>query len=302
MNPADDKKETSPTELVEVIITALNNLDRLARLASSNEAGQMELRRQIGQVASSLQQLSHKVLEGDEVGVLEEAFVKLSQNLGDLAVNATAGPILPPSFPPPPLSHDLPDQDFVSRVAMTLPSYLSHLQRPADETEPSDGELRKVIVGSLERTDSALSLLKQAESGFDANRWEVLDMGVNVPILVFSNAVREKRPSVVVLVMSGGHLISETAWMIGHLRKKVNGLKVVVVGPPLAKIDNLAARLEADLFSNIASEAAQLAEQAVSVVARIDQPLRLDMDEMEAEIPEEFTFKEADGERMKDEG
>ncbi len=294
MNPADDKKETNPTELVEVIVTALNNLDRLARLASSNEAGQMELRRQIGQVASSLQQLSRKALEGDETSGLEEAFVKLSQNLADLAVNATTGPILPPSFPPPPLSSDFSDHDSVSRVVMTIPSYLSHPQRLVDETETIEGGIRQVIVGSLERTDSALSLLKQAESGFDSTRWEVLDMGVNVPILVFSNAVREKRPSVVVLVMSSGHLISETAWMIGHLRKKVNGLKVIVVGPPLAKIENLDSRLEADLFSNIASEAAQLADQAVSVVARIDQPLRLDMDQMEAEIPEEFSSKESE--------
>jgi hypothetical protein len=264
------------------ILKRINALQNLSRLAVPKKAARLEIQRQIRLLAVDLVALCRDDTTSPEYSNLSE-LARLLENM--MAEQAESELPLETTLE---LDEGRIDNTpvFPGRMAMDIPGHLSRAGRRGVETENEpEIEFNKVMVASLEASDAAYDLLREATGSFDLEHWQIRDMGVRVPILVLTNQVLSERPNVLVLVMVSGTLVSETIRLITDLKNRLAGLRVVVVGPALSKIENLAERLGEVAYSPEPARAAVLAELSIEPLTRMNNtPLRLDMDKLEESV------------------
>ena len=271
-------------QAVEQIVRGLEALNNLAQIAMRDRNAQFEAQRQIGVVAEALCNLPQYA---DEEGEFSSALTSLGQNLGELAgqVNlpnpATATPGL-----------GMSEEEAERRLSLTVPILREH----SYEEAIAKTSKRRLVIASLEQLDSALPLTGTAQNAFEVQRWDITNLGHNVPIMALTSTVREIRPSVLVLVISRGQFIAETARLIEDLKKTFVGLKVVAVGAPFGSQPNLGERLGADLYAPEVENVAELAEQALTPLNRLSEPLVLSLEESEEEAAEHSSDEGETGE------
>ncbi len=264
----EQEQSESLKKLPEQIVRGLKALDNLALVALRGNA-QQEMQYQIRLVAKALSQLAERKQNAE----LGEQLKWLAQNLTELAAKAS------------PLSEEdenevkseMSEEEASRRLSQTIPS--NNVGNPANPADSHPNILRRAVVASLEHLDSALSLITTATQSFDRERWNVTNLGYNVPIMALTSNVKEVKPGVLVLTVARGQLMRETAQLIQDLKKNFVGLKVIAVGPPFENNTNLGELLGADLFAPEAEKAAELAEQALSPLNRLSAPLTLELEE-----------------------
>ncbi len=266
-------------QAIEQIMRGLEALNNLAQIAMRDRNAQFEAQRQIGVVAEAICNLPKYA---EEEGEFSRALTSLSQNLSELAgqVNLSNSSVTTPGL-------GMSEEEAERRLSLTGPFLREHDYEEAIAKTSK----RRLVIASLEQLDSALPLIGTAQNAFDVQRWEITNLGHNVPIMVLTSTVREIRPSVLILIISRGQFIAETARLIEDLKKTFVGLKVVAVGAPFGSQPNLGERLGADLYAPEVENVAELAEQALTPLNRLSEPLALSL-----------TASEEAGETVLDEG
>lgn len=273
LNDQQQQTVTNLSEVAEQVVRGLKALDNLAQVAMRDRHAQLEAQRQVGLVADYLTRLVLRYDDGD----FNKATYELAENLRELAKQANLQHASPEE-----IKAEMSEEEANRRLSLTVPvSMLERIEIPEDSDV--DQARRRVIVASLEQLDSALPLAAAATNCFDPERWHITNLGNNVPIMALTSNVREIRPGVLVLVLARGQLVAETARLIEDLKRTFVGLKVVVAGPPFAKQANLGERLGADLYTSEIETVAELAEQALTPLSRLSEPLALSLDDAPVE-------------------
>ncbi|MEI6047231.1 MAG: hypothetical protein WCS37_23050 [Chloroflexota bacterium] len=266
-------------EVADQLVRGLSALNNLAQLAMRDRSAQLEAQRQIGVVAKALTDLTQRSGEGD----FKEVAHWLGENLAALAKLAELEhpPISAPSL-------GMSKEEAERRLSLTIPvSLREHKSREKGDVEKKDKP--RLIIASLEQIDHALPLTAIAMNSLNLHRWEVINLGHNVPIMALTTRVQEIRPRVLVLVIARGQLVVETTRLISDLKKTFLGLKVIAVGEPFTKFPQLGERLGADFYAPEVEKVAELAELALTPLNRLAKALTLSLkkaplDELREEI------------------
>lgn len=283
-------------ELSSEVAEALKALDRLIQITLSDNGPRAEARHQVNRLAVHLVKLvAPTAAELASGSRLKIAWENLATDLAELAepiptsIEAIEGEEEAPSI--------LSEEELSRRLSMTIPAHLrlaGNQEVQPDAGEPIDNT-RRVLVASLESQRGQASLVNHTAASFPRERWSVINLGVNVPILALMGTVMETRPSVLILVIEQGQFMSETVRLISDLKRQLFGLRVVAVGPALAQ-PNLTERLRADLYSSEVTQAAQLADQFFNPLNRLGDSLNLSMElTSPATEPAELTLTVPEG-------
>jgi hypothetical protein len=260
-------------ELTQEISDALQALDNLALVTINDTTAKLEARRQISNLAEILIEMAGRSDKADfamSLNLLAAKLAKLAFVNPDEETESEAE------------SPTMEQAEINRRLALNFPP---HLSQNHPQTRLKATTIRKVMVACLERTNDTPMLVHQAVSSFDKESWNVFDMGDNVPLMMLLSSALEKRPSVVVLVISNGSLLSEAVSLVTDLKRKLFGIKVVVVGPLLNSQSNVGLRLQADFYAPETTKAAELADYALSPLQQMGNPLKFDTSQMIA-IPD----------------
>ena len=271
----NEQQETLPglNEAAEQIVRGLQALANLAELAMRDRNAQVEAQRQVGVVAQALMVLARQPQATD----LSQALSPQSNKLIELSELTKLE--LPPAIDP---ALGMSEEEAERRLTLTTPPALRE-HSDEEEGESTVTDKRRLIIASLEQLDSALSHTATAINSFDRERWEITNLGNNVPIMALMSNVQEIRPGVLVLVIARGQMIAETARLIDDLKKTFLGLRVVAVGEPFGRHTHLGERLGADFYAPEVEKAAELAEQALTPLIRLAEPLALSLEDAPVE-------------------
>jgi methanogenic corrinoid protein MtbC1 len=257
-------------ELAQEIVATLQALDNLTLVAIGEVMAKLEARRQIGGLAELLIELAARTDKADfamNMNLLADKLAKLpivASEEEEEDSEEEASPVMEQS-------------EINRRLALNFPS---HLNQSSQQKNLKQTSVRKVMVACLERSDETPFLVRQAVANFDKENWNVFDLGDNVPLMVLLSSALEKRPSVVVLVISNGSLLTEATSLVADLKRKLYGIKVVAVGPLLKAQTNVGLRLQADLYAPETGKAAELADHALSPLQQMGNPLKFETEQM----------------------
>jgi hypothetical protein len=255
--------------LGQEIVDTLKALDNLALVAIHEVSAKLETRKQISNLAELLRELAERPNQPD-----------FAMNLNTLSGKLSALVIVDEEDEETEEEVPVMEQSEINRrLALTFPSHLTS-QNTKQEHRLKEIAIRKVMIGCLERNNETPMLVHQAVASFNKEQWNVFDMGDNAPLMMLLSSALEKRPSVVVLVISNGSLLSEAASLVADLKRKLFGIKVVAVGPLLNSQANVGLRLQADLYAPETTKAAALADTALSPLQQMGNPLKFETNQM----------------------
>ncbi|NWJ46171.1 MAG: hypothetical protein HXX08_09855 [Chloroflexi bacterium] len=248
--------------LANEILDRFRGLYHLLRLSAPSEAVSLEFHRQFDLMGHSLRELCARA-------ITTPGFEHLVNGLTELQKSFAV------YLPSESLFHDSPVADTVA------PNVLSRLHHRSESDQPP----LKVMLASLETREAVLEELGFASLSFDPARWQIVDLGTRVPILVLANRVVEERPNVLVLVMSTGRLIPETLKFIEEVKPRLAGLRLVVVGSALTRVEHLTSRLSGVAYSPDPLQAAELATLSLGPLTGMNNvPLRLELSQSEEDM------------------
>jgi hypothetical protein len=262
--------------LANEILDRFRGLYHLLRLSAPSEAVSLEFHRQFDLMGHSLREICARA-------ITTPGFEHLVNGLTELQKSFAV------YLPPESFSPNAPVADTVA------PNVLSRLHHrlPDESNQPP----LKVMLASLETREAVLEELGFASLSFDPARWQIVDLGTRVPILVLANRVVEERPNVLVLVMSTGRLIPETLKFIEEVKPRLAGLRLVVVGSALTRVEHLTSRLSGVAYSPDPLQAAELATLSLGPLTGMNNvPLRLELSQSEEDMDGPASTSETDKE------
>jgi hypothetical protein len=249
-----------PVELlVSQVLEALQGLQTLTQLALSDPGARDEARRQLERLAGGLLDLAdYSQPSFAAESPLKLAWETLSERLQE--------------FSPPPVTHKIVEMPLAPDP---VPDESADSKK--NKLAPDKSLIRRAVVASLESSGEVAFYINQAAQSFSRTNWQVTNLGANMPIMALTGMVEELRPAVLALIIGHGQLLSETIRLIADLKKHLPGLRVITLGPILAR-SNLTERLRGDLYSTNPSKAAELAEQFFDPLSRLGDRLKLEVD------------------------